>query len=134
MIELTGLTIEQHKKIGALSKGYRQRVGLAQAILHKPKLLILDEPTSGLASRDSENVMDLLRERAADIYRSKGVLSFHGQGDSKFVFQGADDSISFCKLLLNGRQQTIFTFQQTLHSLQTPTQALHLLPQAVYVH
>ncbi len=48
MIELTGLTIEMKKKIGALSKGYRQRVGLAQAMIHNPKVLILDEPTSGL--------------------------------------------------------------------------------------
>lgn len=48
VIELTGLGREQHKKIGALSKGYRQRVGLAQAINHNPDVLILDEPTNGL--------------------------------------------------------------------------------------
>lgn len=48
MIELTGLTVEMKKKIGALSKGYRQRVGLAQSMIHHPKVLILDEPTSGL--------------------------------------------------------------------------------------
>jgi ABC-2 type transport system ATP-binding protein len=48
VIELTGLTPEKHKKIGALSKGYKQRVGLAQAIIHDPQVLILDEPTTGL--------------------------------------------------------------------------------------
>jgi ABC-2 type transport system ATP-binding protein len=48
MIEETGLGLEAHKKIGALSKGYRQRVGLAQAMMHDPQVLILDEPTTGL--------------------------------------------------------------------------------------
>lgn len=48
VIELVGLSLEQKKKIGQLSKGYRQRVGLAQALIHDPKVLILDEPTTGL--------------------------------------------------------------------------------------
>ena len=48
IINITGLEVEQKKKIGALSKGYKQRVGLAQALIHDPKVLILDEPTSGL--------------------------------------------------------------------------------------
>jgi len=62
MVELTGLGLEQHKKIRALSKGYRQRVGLAQALIHDPSILILDEPTTGLDPNQLEEIRSLIRE------------------------------------------------------------------------
>lgn len=62
MIEITGLQIEQNKKIGALSKGYRQRVGLAQAMIHDPKVLIMDEPTTGLDPNQLEEIRNLIKK------------------------------------------------------------------------
>jgi ABC-2 type transport system ATP-binding protein len=70
VIELTGLGEEQHKKIGQLSKGYRQRVGLAQAILHDPPVLILDEPTSGLDPNQLIGIRQLIR----DLGKTKTVI------------------------------------------------------------
>jgi ABC-2 type transport system ATP-binding protein len=61
MIEMTGLKAEYRKKIGALSKGYRQRVGLAQAMIHDPKVLILDEPTSGLDPNQLSEIRHLIK-------------------------------------------------------------------------
>lgn len=70
MIAAVGLEREQHKRIGALSKGYRQRVGLAQAMIHDPEVLILDEPTSGLDPNQLAEVRGLIR----DLGREKTVM------------------------------------------------------------
>ena len=66
VIKLVGLEKEQHKEIGALSKGYRQRVGLAQAIIHNPEVLILDEPTSGLDPNQLVEIRELIKEFGRD--------------------------------------------------------------------
>ena len=66
MIGLTGLSPESGKKIGALSKGYKQRVGLAQALLHDPEVLILDEPTSGLDPNQLADIRSLIKNLGSD--------------------------------------------------------------------
>lgn len=62
VIELVGITLEKSKKIGQLSKGYKQRIGLAQAILHQPDLLILDEPTNGLDPNQIIEIRNVIKE------------------------------------------------------------------------
>lgn len=70
LIQLCGLSVEQNKKIGSLSKGYRQRVGLAQALMHDPRVLVLDEPTSGL----DPNQLIEIRKLIKDVSKNKTVL------------------------------------------------------------
>lgn len=70
MVRICGLTIEQNKKIGTLSKGYRQRVGLAQALIHDPQVLVLDEPTSGL----DPNQLIEIRKLIKTVSQNKTVL------------------------------------------------------------
>ena len=62
MVRLCGLNVEKHKKIGELSKGYRQRVGLAQAMIHNPDILILDEPTTGLDPNQIVEIRELIKK------------------------------------------------------------------------
>ena len=82
MVDRTGLQSHRHKQIGELSKGYRQRVGLAQAMLHDPQVLILDEPTSGLDPNQIVEIRQLIR----DLGKEKTViLSTHILGEVEAV-------------------------------------------------
>lgn len=82
MVALCGLTREQHKKIGALSKGYRQRVGLAQALLHDPEVLILDEPTTGLDPNQLVDIRQLIKTISKD---KTVILSTHIMQEVKAI-------------------------------------------------
>ena len=76
MVDVCGLATEKHKKIGELSKGYRQRVGLAQAMVHDPQVLILDEPTTGLDPNQIVEIRELIKEvgRAKTVIFSTHIL------------------------------------------------------------
>ncbi|MFP3859570.1 MAG: gliding motility-associated ABC transporter ATP-binding subunit GldA [Bacteroidales bacterium] len=114
IIHTTGLESEQKKQIGALSKGYRQRVGLAQAIIHDPEVLILDEPTSGLDPNQIKEIRNLISE----LGREKTVmLSTHLMQEVEaicdrilIIHKGqivADDEVGKVYSRLNENKQTI---------------------------
>ncbi|MEI6576052.1 MAG: gliding motility-associated ABC transporter ATP-binding subunit GldA [Bacteroidota bacterium] len=121
MIELTGLGPEQHKKLGTLSKGYRQRTGLAQVLLHDPEVLILDEPTSGLDPNQLVGIRNLILE----VGKAKTVLlSTHIMQEVEaicdrviIIDQGhlvADDKTSVLASLSSGKQLITVEFSETI--------------------
>ncbi len=109
MIEIAGLQLECKKRIGALSKGYRQRVGLAQALIHDPPLLILDEPTSGLDPNQLAEIRSLIRT----IGKEKTVIF------STHIMQEVEAVCDRVVILHQGRVMA-----------DAPTKEIHLLSEA----
>jgi ABC-2 type transport system ATP-binding protein len=137
MIEVTGLGAEQHKKIGALSKGYRQRVGLAQAMIHNPSVLILDEPTTGL---DPNQLVDI-RQLIKNIGKEKTViLSTHIMQEVEAICDRviiinkgkivADDKTSFLQQKSDSETIILVEFDKAVSSekLNTITGIKKVLP------
>ena len=108
MIEMTGLQIEQKKKIAALSKGYRQRVGLAQALIHDPKVLILDEPTAGLDTIASEILKEKIiaeKEKGKLVLITSHILSELDDLVSRIIYM-QDGKLVFHKSIEAVREET----------------------------
>lgn len=116
VIEMTGLGKEQHKHIGALSKGYRQRVGLAQALIHDPEVLILDEPTSGLDPNQLKDIRELIKEVGKEktvIFSTHIMQEVQALCDRVIIINNgklvADDSID--TLQMDAGEQAIITIE-----------------------
>jgi ABC-2 type transport system ATP-binding protein len=135
IIRKVGLNAEKHKKIGELSKGYKQRVGLAQALIHDPEILILDEPTSGLDPNQIVEIRKLIRELGKEktvilsthilpeveaiadriLIINKGKIVANGTADS--LRRQAEDSEMLMISIEDGDPNDIFTALQKLPSV-----------------
>ena len=111
VVELTGLTPEAHKKIGQLSKGYRQRVGLANALLHNPDVLILDEPTTGLDPNQLVDIRNLIRTigKEKTIFLSTHIMQeVEAMCDRVIIInKGEVVADKYLKDLREGQEQTV---------------------------
>ncbi len=121
LIDMTGLGREQHKPIGALSKGYRQRVGLAQAMLHDPQVLILDEPTSGLDPNQLAEIRSLIKqlgEKKTVIFSTHIMQEVQALCDRVIIInQGklvANDPIERLQSRLKGETQVTVAFAKAV--------------------
>jgi ABC-2 type transport system ATP-binding protein len=119
MIEVTGLTLERKKIVGQLSKGYKQRVGLAQAMLHDPEVLILDEPTSGLDPNQLIEIRELIRRLGRDktvIFSSHIMQEVQAVADRVIIINKgqivADDTTDQLQHKLNNEVTVLAEFKQ----------------------
>ncbi|GAB4092982.1 gliding motility-associated ABC transporter ATP-binding protein [Flaviaesturariibacter terrae] len=120
VITLTGLTPEAHKRVGQLSKGYKQRVGLAAALLHDPEVLILDEPTSGLDPNQIIEIRNVIKEQGRNklvLFSSHILQEVEAICDRVIIIHKgrivADDTLSNLRSR-NSRSTVQVTFQEAL--------------------
>src|SRR5688500_10758763 len=121
VIELTGLKVESKKKIGQLSKGYKQRVGLAAALLHDPEVLILDEPTSGLDPNQIIEIREVIKKQGKDktvLFSSHILQEVEAICDRVIIINKgelvADDKLSILQSRSKGSQTVIVQFKENV--------------------
>ena len=121
VITLTGLQVESRKKIGQLSKGYKQRVGLAAALLHDPEVLILDEPTSGLDPNQIIEIREVIRQQGKDktvLFSSHILQEVEAICDRVIIINKgqlvADDKLSNLQRGASGQQTVIVQFKESV--------------------
>ena len=123
IIEIVGLTLEANKKIGQLSKGYKQRVGLAAALIHDPEVLILDEPTSGLDPNQIIEIRNVIKALAANktvLFSSHILQEVEAICDRVIIINKgnivADDTLQNLQLAKAGKQFVTVTFQENVEA------------------
>jgi len=121
IVDMTGLGREQHKLIKALSKGYRQRVGLAQALIHNPEILILDEPTSGLDPNQLVEIRQLIKNIGKEktvVFSSHIMQEVQALCDRVIILHQcvivADDKIEYLDQALNNQREIELELDQPL--------------------
>ena len=137
VIDLVGLTPEKHKKIGELSKGYKQRVGLAQAIIHDPQVLILDEPTNGLDPNQLMEIRSLIKDLGKEktlIFSTHIMQEVNALCDRVLIIKNgqvlANDTLQNLQASLQGEWITTVTFEGlfTLENFKNIKNVKRILP------